>query len=139
MNQEVLAVFNGPHSYISSSWYETNMSVPTWNYVALHAYGNIELLDERNEVLKSLNDLVKKYEEPNSPYSIDDTNNEFIAGLMNGIVGFRFNINRLEGKWKLSQNHSKDRQERVIKELEKSKNDNAKEIARLMKENFNSF
>lgn len=138
INQEVLAVFHGPHSYISSSWYETNMSVPTWNYVALHVYGHIELMEEKEELLKVLKDMVKKYDEPNSPYHIDDSNQELIEGLMNGIVGFKLKINRLEGKWKLSQNHSKERQERVIKELEKSSNDNAQGIAKLMKGNLKS-
>ncbi|MHA0858399.1 FMN-binding negative transcriptional regulator [Paenibacillus sp. CMAA1364] len=139
MKQEVLAVFHGPHSYISSSWYETNMSVPTWNYVSIHVYGSIELMEEKEELLKALNDMVNQYEKPSSPYRIDESNHELIGGLMNGIVGFKIKINRLEGKWKLSQNHSKERQERVVKELEKSSKDNDKEIAKLMKGNLNSM
>jgi transcriptional regulator len=129
-------VFHGPHSYISSSWYETNKSVPTWNYVTVHVYGTIELMDDTKELLDALYDLIMKYEEKDSPYRIDDSNHELIEGLMNGIVGFKLKINKTEGKWKLSQNHSKEQQERVINALEKISNDHTQEIAKLMKDNL---
>jgi transcriptional regulator len=135
-NQEVLVVFQGPHSYISSSWYETNLSVPTWNYVAVHVYGTVEITEDQKVTLENLNDLVIKYENPNSNYHLDDTNQEFINGLMNGIVAFKLKINKMEGKWKLSQNHSKERQERVIKHLKQMKDENSQDIAYLMEENL---
>jgi len=135
-SQEVLVIFQGPHHYISSSWYETNRSVPTWNYVSLHVYGTIEIMEQKGELLEALNKMVAKYEEPAGTYSIDESNHEFVEGMMKGIVGFRLNMNRLEGKWKLSQNHSKERQERVIRRLEEIPNDDAKEIAKLMKSNL---
>ncbi|WP_442600670.1 FMN-binding negative transcriptional regulator [Paenibacillus sp. KN14-4R] len=135
-NQEVLVVFQGPHSYISSSWYETNLSVPTWNYITVHVYGTVELINGKEELLHTLENMVGKYENPDSPYQIDESNHEIIEGLMKGIVGFKLNINRIEGKWKLSQNHSKERQLRVIAELEKSSRDDDGEIAALMKVNM---
>ncbi|REE94552.1 PaiB family negative transcriptional regulator [Paenibacillus taihuensis] len=133
--EEVLAIFHGPHTYISSSWYETNQSVPTWNYAAVHAYGQAELIEDEAELLQCLNEMVAKYEEPGSAYRIDDSNRDTIDGLMKGIVGFRIRLDRLEGKWKLSQNHSKERQALVISKLEQSSSNNAQEIARLMREN----
>jgi transcriptional regulator len=131
--QEILIIFQGPHHYISSSWYETNLSVPTWNYVAVHVYGTIEWMTESVDLLKTLNELTEKYETQDNPYRIDQSNIEFVEGLMKGIVGFRIKISRLEGKWKLSQNHSKERQERVIQELEKIQSEDALHIAELMK------
>jgi transcriptional regulator len=134
-NQEVMVIFQGPHSYISPSWYETTAAVPTWNYVAVHVYGKVELIEDENELLEDLNDMVLKYEGTNGSYHIDESNSEFVKGLTRGIVGFKLIINKLEGKWKLSQNHSIDRQESVIRNLEQIPTDNAREIARLMKNN----
>lgn len=133
--QEVLIIFHGPHHYISSSWYETSKSVPTWNYVAVHVYGTIELLKNEHEVLGDLETLMSKYEGSNS-YSFDDSNSEFIQGLMQGIVGFRIKVHRFEGKWKLSQNHSDERRKKVIDALENIQSENAEHIANLMKKNM---
>ncbi|WP_025028536.1 FMN-binding negative transcriptional regulator [Caldalkalibacillus mannanilyticus] len=138
LNQEVLIIFHGPHSYISSSWYESNQSVPTWNYTAVHAYGEIEYMEDKQELLRTLNDLVTKYESSESSYKIDPSNIAVVEGLMKGIVGFKMKINRLEGKWKLSQNHSKERQERVIHALEQVGTEDAVDIARLMRKNINN-
>ncbi|TVX93791.1 FMN-binding negative transcriptional regulator [Paenibacillus agilis] len=134
--QEVLAVFPGPHTYISSSWYETNMSVPTWNYVAVHVYGSVAIIEDHTEVLQSLKKLISKYETVDSPYEINETNNELVEGLTRGIVPFRLKINRMEGKWKLSQNHSEDRQKRVIEQLEQSESEDDRKIAELMRTNL---
>lgn len=133
--QEVLLIFQGPHHYISPSWYETNLSVPTWNYIVVHVYGKVELMTESEDLLKTLNELTIRYEEPERGYRIDSSNRDFINGLMKGIVGFRINITKIEGKWKLSQNHSVERQERVIHELEQIKSDNALQISKYMKKN----
>ncbi|GKU79180.1 FMN-binding negative transcriptional regulator [Paenibacillus sp. L3-i20] len=133
--QEVLIVFSGPHIYISSSLYETNLSVPTWNYVAVHVYGRVEIIEDLQEGIKSLEKLVTKYEGSTSPYSINETNRQFVEGLSKGIVMFKMKIERMEGKWKLSQNHSKERQFNVIKYLEQSTSEDAQQIADLMKQN----
>lgn len=134
--QEVLIIFPGPHTYISSSWYETNQSVPTWNYVAVHVYGTVKIIQDPQELLASLKKLTEKYEGSDSSYHIDQTNEAYVHGLMKGIVGFQIEITKLEGKAKLSQNHSRERQERVIQELEKLKHSDAHEIAKLMKQNI---
>ncbi|MGU3368858.1 FMN-binding negative transcriptional regulator [Bacillus mycoides] len=133
-NQQVLAIFQGPHSYISPSWYETNKAVPTWNYVAVHVYGELEIVEDEQELIDSLQDLVHKYENPKSTYSLNDVDPNYMEGLSRGIVGFKIKINNIEGKAKLSQNHSVERRELVIEELEKVGSEGSWGIARWMKE-----
>jgi len=135
-NQTVLTVFHGPHCYISPSWYETNQAVPTWNYVTVHVYGEVELVEDEHELMTSLNDLVLKYEAPDSPYRLQDVDAEFLAGMSKGVQGFKIKIDRIEGKAKVSQNHSLHRQERVIKQLEQIPFPNEQQIASLMKANL---
>ncbi|HDR7619436.1 TPA: FMN-binding negative transcriptional regulator [Bacillus mycoides] len=133
-NQQVLAVFQGPHSYISPSWYETNKAVPTWNYVAVHVYGELEIVEAEQELIDSLQDLVHKYENSKSTYSLKDVDPNYMEGLSRGIVGFRIKINKIEGKAKLSQNHSVERRKLVVEELEKVGSEGSRGIAELMKE-----
>ncbi|MBW3494923.1 MULTISPECIES: FMN-binding negative transcriptional regulator [Bacillus] len=133
-NQEVLAIFQGPHSYISPSWYKTNKAVPTWNYVAVHVYGELEIVEDEQELIDSLQDLVHKYENPKSAYSLNDVDPNYMEGLSRGIVGFKIKINKIEGKAKLSQNHSVERRGLVIEELEKVGSEGSRGIAGLMKE-----
>ncbi|MEK7015645.1 FMN-binding negative transcriptional regulator [Bacillus sp. FSL R9-9410] len=132
-NQQVLAVFQGPHSYISPSWYETNKAVPTWNYVAVHVYGELEIVEDEQGLIDSLQDLVHKYENPKSTYSLNDVDPNYMEGLSRGIVGFKIKINKIEGKAKLSQNHSVERRELVVEELEKVGSEGSRGIAGLMK------
>lgn len=131
-NQSVLAIFHGPHCYISSSWYESNRSVPTWNYLAVHVYGKFEFVNDE-ELKESLSDLVKKYEAPNRTYQLDEVDEKSLEGMTKGIVGFRIKIEKMEGKAKLSQNHSIERKKLVIQELEKFKSENEQKIASYMK------
>lgn len=137
--QEVLVVFHGPHSYISPSWYETSQAVPTWNYVAVHVYGQIELLERDDEIADSLQRLTAKNESVESTYSTERAGSEYIEGLMKAIVGFKIRIARMEGKAKLSQNHSIERHQLVIEQLLRLGDDNSKEISNLMKLNINGM
>lgn len=135
IDQQVLAVFNGPHSYISSSWYETKDSVPTWNYVAVHVKGFIELMEDEEEIRLSLHHLIDKYEVPNSSYDVNAVDPKYMNGLLKGIVPFKIRISSVEATAKLSQGHSKERQKLVIDELLKRNDSFDKEIAKLMTEN----
>jgi transcriptional regulator len=130
--QTVLAVFSGPHAYISPTWYESSDVVPTWNFVAVHAYGICRLVDDSEALAGILAATVARFERsmPN-PWSIKAGSNYF-QKMVQAVVGFRVEINRLEGKWKLNQNHPRERRERVVSALEKLENQDAKEIARLM-------
>ncbi|MBT2682256.1 FMN-binding negative transcriptional regulator [Bacillus sp. ISL-37] len=135
-NQSVLVVFQGPHCYISPSWYEINDAVPTWNYVSIHLYGKVEIIEDEKVIFDSLNDMVKKYEKPDSPYNLNNVDSKYIEGLSKGIVAFKITINKIEAKAKLSQNHPVERQELIIENLEKTADQNNLEVAALMKKNL---
>lgn len=135
-NQQVLVVFQGPHSYISPSWYESMKAVPTWNYVSIHVYGKMEIIEDEELIFDSLNDLVNKYENPDSPYSLNNIESSFIQGMSKGIVAFRIKITKIEAKAKLSQNHPVERQELIIKNLENTSQQDSMQVASLMKKNL---
>ncbi|MDQ6597783.1 FMN-binding negative transcriptional regulator [Bacillus salipaludis] len=134
--QQVLAVFQGPHCYISPSWYETMKAVPTWNYVSIHIYGKMEIVEDPKVIFDSLNDLVKKYESTDSPYNLSNVDSSYIEGMSKGIVAFRIKISKIEAKAKLSQNHPVDRQELIIKQLEHTSQQDNIQVASLMKNNL---
>lgn len=135
-NQKVLAIFHGPHCYISPSWYETNQAVPTWNYVAVHVYGEIELIEHDDELLNSFNNMIKKYEHHTSTYSLTQVDERLVSNLNKGVQGFKIKNLSMEGKKKLSQNHSIERQQLVIQKLEEIEQNNEQQIAHLMKQNI---
>lgn len=135
LDQQVLAIFNGPHSYISSSWYETKDSVPTWNYMAVHVNGLVELMEDEEEIRVSLHHLVEKYEATNSSYDIDAVDSKYMNSLLKGIVPFKIRISSIEAVAKLSQGHSKERQALVIDELLKRNDGFDKDIAKVMMKN----
>ncbi|MFX3675011.1 MAG: FMN-binding negative transcriptional regulator [Paenisporosarcina sp.] len=133
VGQQVLVVFQGPHCYISPSWYETQDTVPTWNYVTVHVKGKIELMsDGDTRLMESMKNLTLKYEEPSSDYSLEEVNDTYIESLSKGVVGFILRIDEIQGKAKLSQNHPKERIERVIKALEKTGKSNEQAISLCM-------
>jgi len=111
---EVLCIFNGPHSYISSSWYKVE-EVPTWNYIAVHVYGRITLLSEE-EVLASMHALVNKYErESKDPISLHDMSDKTMAQIR-GVVGFKIDVTDIQATYKLSQGREQDHP-KIISEL----------------------
>ncbi len=134
--KEMLAIFQGPHHYISPSWYETKDAVPTWNYLAVHVYGKFSLMENETFLTESLSSLVDKFESMESEYLLDNANPEYLANLRNGIIGFQIEIQKMEAKAKLSQNHSKERQISVIQNLKKQKTENAEAIATWMQKNI---
>ncbi|WP_397538181.1 FMN-binding negative transcriptional regulator [Rummeliibacillus pycnus] len=135
-DKQVLVVFQGPHCYISPSWYETTKAVPTWNYVAIHLYGMMEILEDDKVIFDSLNNLVNKYESPDSPYNLGTVEPSFIEGMSKGIVAFKIKITKIEAKAKLSQNHPVERQKLIIEQLEKTSNQENIQVASLMRENL---
>lgn len=132
--EEVLAIFSGPHAYVSPSWYADDDVVPTWNYVAVHAYGVAELIDDETDVLAILRRTVDRYERRRpEPWSYAD-DDPFIRRLAAAVAAFRIRITRLEGKWKLSQNHPDERRRRVMGALSQANDANAQAVAKLMAE-----
>jgi transcriptional regulator len=130
----VLVVFSGPHTYVSPSWYESDNVVPTWNYVAVHAHGTCRLVEDREGLTQILTRSVAIHERSMpKPWQLD-TANDYFEKHVKAIVGFRIEISRLEGKWKLNQNHPEERRRKVVRALENSEDRDAREIARLMTE-----
>jgi transcriptional regulator len=116
---ESLAIFTGPHAYISPSLYEKRESVPTWNYIAVHAYGiprAISTADSPAAVAAMLEATIDVYD-PTYRRQWDELSEKFRSGMMNGIVCFQMEVTRLEGKYKLSQNRSLTDQENVAQSL----------------------
>ena len=102
-NRETLVVFPGPHSYVSPSLYAEELSVPTWNYVAIHAYGTLRLLEDNASKEALLSDLIMA-NEPAYAQQWQSLPEGYRRTMLAGIVGFRIEINRIEGKFKISQN-----------------------------------
>lgn len=134
--QEVAVLFSGPHVYVSPTWYEAEQVVPTWNYIAVHAYGRVTLVHQPEDLRAIVESTVSLYEAtmPN-PWELDAPE-EFVQKMLQQIVGFRIEINRIEGKWKLNQNHPIERRERVIHELESRTDENSLAIAAAMKQSL---
>lgn len=130
--QQVLAVFSGPHAYVSPTWYETEQMVPTWNYLAVHVYGRCELVTDETEAVRMLAQTVAIYERPlPMPWQLD-TDDAYVRKLIGAIVAFRVVIERIEGKWKLGQNHPAERRENAARHLADSAAADARTIAELM-------
>lgn len=136
IDKEVLVIFPGAHKYISPTWYESNQTVPTWSYISVHIYGNIEIVNSKEKKIKLVKDLVKYFESDESSYSTDQLKQSYFDGLINGIVGFKIEITRIEGKKKISQNHPEERQKRVIDKLKEIGDDDSQKIVEKMKENL---
>ncbi len=121
---QALAIFLGPDAYISPSWYpskgEDGKAVPTWNYITVHAHGNIQFFDERSELLDIVTKLTNKHEAGRvHPWAVSDAPDNYIQAMLKGIIGFKLSITRLEGKWKISQNRSDKDRKGVIDGLKK--------------------
>ncbi len=116
--QEALAVFQGPHAYISPSWYQTPLSVPTWNYVAVHAYGVPRVVADDATLRSILEATVRRYEAAfEKPWDMARLPDDYVQHMMGAIVGFEIPISRLEGKLKLSQNRSPADRQGVVEGL----------------------
>lgn len=128
---EVLAVFSGPHAYISSSWYD-HENVSTWNYIAVHVYGIIRILNY-DETVASLKKLVDKYEtQSENPIRIEDLSEKTMRQAR-GIVAFEMEITSIEAAKKLSQNRDSKNYQNIISELEKTNENQSISVANEMK------
>ena len=129
-----LVVFPGPHTYITPSWYNTDKAVPTWNYTTAHVYGTPVVIDDPQTVYAGQQDLVNHYEAQfDMPWRMEDMDTNFIDGMLRAIVSFEIPIERIQCKFKLSQNRPAEDQQRVVDALESSTDANAKAVAELMK------
>ncbi|GEM87670.1 FMN-binding negative transcriptional regulator [Meiothermus granaticius] len=129
-NEEVLVIFQGHHSFVSPTWYAQHPSVPTWNYLTVHAYGKPRIVDEPEAVQTLLRALVVQYEQT---WTLEELPERYLQGMLKGLVAFEVEIGRLEGKFKLSQNRSKEDRQRVIAALEQSSNPTDRALAVAMR------
>ena len=128
--QEVLLIFQGAHTYISPRWYD-HVNVPTWNYMMVHVYGKVRLV-EGEELHSLLSRLVKNHEEPTA-YSLEALPQDFVQKEMNGVVGFAVDVTRVDAGYKLSQNRNDGDHENIIRELEGRGDENSAAVARSMR------
>ena len=134
---EALAVFSGPDAYISPGWYpakaEHGKVVPTWNYIAVHARGPVELIEEPERLLQIVSRLSDQHESGRErPWAVSDAPREYLDSMLRAIVGFALPIRRLEGKWKLGQNRSAADQAGVRDGLASSPSPGDRELAARM-------
>jgi len=118
-----LIMFLGPDAYVSPNWYatkrETGKVVPTWNYLAIHAYGRVEFFEDAERLRAIVTSLTQRHEgRREKPWAVSDAPEDYIQAQLRGIIGFRLPIDRLEGKWKLSQNRPEADRRGVIEGLE---------------------
>lgn len=129
---EVLIIFQGPHAYISPSLYESEVSVPTWNYSVVHAYGKAQI---RTDVDSVLEEMIGFYDEAYLKQwaGLPD---EYRESMKKGIVAFEVIVERLEGKFKMSQNRSTADQENIVEEFAGSQSVNQQGVAEIIKGNL---
>ncbi len=131
-DEEVLVIFQEPHSYISPKLYENKVSVPTWNYIAVHAYGIPKILPSVEERVSLLEDTFKVFE--SSFKDVWETFPEdYKNELLDGIAAFEIKLTNIEGKFKLSQNRTEGDRERIISKLDSKDNKVKQDIAKYMK------
>ena len=132
---EAMAMFWGPHAYVSPTWYESEKVVPTWNYLTVHAYGKPKVLAGPKDAGEVLARLIDVYEsEATGNWSMDRLPETYVEKMLGGIVAFEMPIGRLEGKFKLNQKSSAADREGAIKGLQATGDPESLEVARLMAE-----
>jgi transcriptional regulator len=125
---DMLAIFTGPHTYISSSWYD-HENVPTWNYIAVHVYGKIRTITG-DELLEGLKALTNKYEHASvKPVTVEGMSESFLSKELLGIVGFEIEITRIEAAYKLSQNRDDKNYKEIISQLRKRPDEDSHHVA----------
>ena len=115
---QVLAVFHGPHTYVSPSWYGVHPSVPTWNYAVVHVRGRARMIEDPAALEALVRRLVATFENPRLVPWRMELPEDYQRGMIGGIVGFEIEISQLNGKFKLSQNRTREDRVRVINALE---------------------
>lgn len=132
---DTLAIFAGPHAYISPGWYAAGPAVPTWNYATVHAYGAARAIDDPDWLRRFLRRLSQRHEAREAaPWRMDDLPEPFLGGMLNGIVGVEIAVSRLEGKFKLSQNRPEGDRPRIVAALEARGDPESAGVATLMRE-----
>lgn len=133
--QDLLVIFQGPHAYISPSLYEKKQNVPTWNYIAVHAYGKPRIISDHTEVISVLEAMILTYEESYFA-QWKELSQDYVSKMVKGIVAFEIEVTQLQGKYKLSQNKTQHEQRNIITKLEKEDDSVISGVAGFMKDNL---
>ena len=128
--QEILLIFQGPHTYISPRWYN-HVNVPTWDYMSVHLYGNGRAV-QGEELNTLLSRMIQRYE-ASSTYSFEGLPPDFAEKQIKGIVGFAVDVTRIEAGYKLSQNRNDEDYWNIIHQLDQRTDDNSKKVASAMR------
>jgi transcriptional regulator len=132
---EAMVIFQGPHDYITPSWYTTPVAAPTWNYAAIHAYGKPRLIHDAAHLRPMVSQLAAQHEAAFArPWTAEQAES-IMDNMLKAIVGLEIEIERLEGKYKFSQNRSAEDQQGVIAGLERTDSPQAHEVAAVMRRN----
>ena len=132
---DALAIFTGPHAYISPGWYQAGPAVPTWNYADVHAYGPIHAIEDAEWLSDLLARLSARHEAREAaPWQMSSLPEPFMRAMLNGIVGFELGVERLEGKFKLSQNRPAADRPRIVAALDRRDDPESHGVAALMRE-----
>ena len=132
MSPEVLVIFQGPHTYISPTWYN-HVNVPTWNYQAVHVYGKPRLVTDFEEAYHLLKRLVDRHEK-SGRYRMETLPQDFVEKEIRGVMAFQIEVTRIEANYKLSQNRTDDDYRNIISHLEKRTDDLSHGVAAAMKQ-----
>lgn len=135
--QEVLAIFQGPQTYVTPYWYpskrETGKVVPTWNYAVVHAHGRLQVRDDRNWLRALVTRLTEQQEAAfPQPWRVDDAPAEYLERMLGAIVGIEIPLTRLAGKWKVSQNRNEADRSGVVEGLSLQEDAQARAMAALV-------
>lgn len=127
-NSKVLVIFNGPHCYVSASWYHNPQSASTWNYMTVHAKGTIHFTDDEG-TYEAIKAVTNQYEGTQTAAAFNNMSKEYIDKMLKAIVGFTIEVTTVENVFKLSQNKTREEQQHIIEQLKKRGDDNATSIA----------
>jgi transcriptional regulator len=130
---DALVIFQGPHTYISPTWYN-HVNVPTWNYQSVHVYGKPRVITDKSATYGILKRLMDRYE-PSGPSAMDALPQDFVEKEMKGIVAFQIEVTRIEASYKLSQNRDDESYQNIVTQLEKRTDSLSHGVAAAMKHN----
>ena len=134
--QQVMVVFHGPHTYVSPTWYQEEDAVPTWNYTAVHATGTFKATEEPAVMEDMVARLTAQHEASQpQPWQMDFST-DYASQMMKRVVAFQIDITSIQGKWKLNQNQSDARRERVAAKLGSSEHEGDLQVAKLLDEDM---
>lgn len=132
MNNEVLIIFQGPHTYISPTWYN-HVNVPTWNYQAVHVYGRPRIVEDYDEAYQILQRLIDRHE-MTSHYKLESLPQDFVEREIKGIVAFQIEVIRIEANYKLSQNRNEEDYRNIVAKLDAREDEMSHGVAEAMRE-----